>query len=265
MRPFHGFGMIVEHYLHPVRMRKVQKALHIGKEFGVDIVSPAVGAVPPVGIDDHVVERDIVLFIIENELFRFLLGIGVILGIPAAQRGKAHKFAPARQFHIQAAQFFTVFRAEEKIDILHIFFDCVLPLPLGGIPALGDENARTVNDGEHFGRFIERRKFSAVLLPAIGINPPAVFFELYARKAPAVFGKIQFVRPETDDVFLLRIADMRIRVLRAVGDEERVSVAKAALLRALDTHDILAQKLYAKVSVNDLFHLALLTVSESFF
>ena len=254
MRPFHGFGMIVEHYLHPVRMRKVQKALHIGKEFGVDIVSPAVGAVPPVGIDDHVVERDVMRFVIQNKLFRFLLCIGVILGIPTAQRGKAHEFAPARQFHIQAAQLFEVLSAQEQIDILRVFFHNVLPFPLGGIPALGHENARAVDESEHFGRLIEWWKFAAVFLPAIGINPPAVLLKLYARKTPAVFGKIQFVLPETDDVLLLRIADMRIRVLRAVGNEERVFVAKASLSRAFDTHDVLAQKLYTEIAENNSFH-----------
>ena len=256
MRPFHGFGMIVEHYLHPVRMRKVQKALHIGKEFGVDIVSPAVGAVPPVGIDDHVVERDIVLFIIENELFRFLLGIGVILGIPAAQRGKAHEFAPARQFHIQAAQLFEVLSAQEQIDILRVFFHNVLPFPLGGIPALGHENARAVDESEHFGRLIEWWKFAAVFLPAIGIDPPAVLLKLYARKTLAVFGKIQFIFPEADDVLLLRIADMRIRVLHAVRDEEGVFIAIAAIPRAFDAHDILTQDLYTKIAENNLFHIA---------
>ena len=49
---------------------------------------------------------------------------------------------------------------------------------------------------------------------------------------------------------------MRIRVLRAVGDKERIFIAKAALLRAFDAYDILAQNLYTEIAENNLFHVA---------
>ena len=63
LRARDGLGVIVEHDLDAVLVREVKEALHIGEEFGVDVVPPPVGAVPPVGVDDHIVERDAVLFV----------------------------------------------------------------------------------------------------------------------------------------------------------------------------------------------------------
>ena len=68
--PFYRLGVIVEHDLHPVRVRKGKKALQVRKKRRVHIVADAaVGSGAPVGIDDEVVERNAVRFVIEDALF----------------------------------------------------------------------------------------------------------------------------------------------------------------------------------------------------
>ena len=254
LRARDGLGMVVEHHLHAVLVREGEKALHIGEELLVDVVSPALGAVPPVGIDDHVIERDVVFFIIEDELSCLLFGVGIVLALPAAQRGEAHEFAPPRQFHIQAAQLFIVLAAEEKIHVLRVLFHGVLPLPVCGIPPFGEEDARAVGDREDFGRLVKGREFAAVLLLAVGIDALSVFFELHARKAASALGQIELVFSEADDALFLRIGDLAVCILRAVGDKERVPIAEPLLPRAFDAHHLFAQQLHAKLSIDDLFH-----------
>ncbi len=64
MRTVHGLGVIVKAHLYAVFVRKIQKPFHIGKQLRVDIVTPAVRAIAPVGIDHHDVQGNVVIFVI---------------------------------------------------------------------------------------------------------------------------------------------------------------------------------------------------------
>ena len=121
-----GFGMVVEHDLHPVRVRKRKEAAHIGEEFGIDIVTDAaVRRRAPIGIDDHLIERNIILLVVEDDLLCALFAVFVVLGIPRAEHGEPHQGAPARQPDIEAAQLFRIPPAEQQIDIARLSFDAV--------------------------------------------------------------------------------------------------------------------------------------------
>ena len=93
--------MVVEHYLHAVLVRKVKKPLHIGEKFGIYIVTPAVFAGAPVGVNYHYVQRHVMLFVIQNEPFRLLFGVGVVFAVPPAKRGKTNELGLAREFNVQ--------------------------------------------------------------------------------------------------------------------------------------------------------------------
>ena len=99
----YGFGMIVKHDFNVTAVRKIDKALHIGKQFFVNFVSPAVFGRAPVGIEHHIIERNIIPFIVRNQLFRLLFVIGVIFGIPSPERRKTDKFASSRKLRVESA------------------------------------------------------------------------------------------------------------------------------------------------------------------
>ena len=125
---------------------------------------------------------------------------------------------------------------------------------MGGVPALGQEDARAVKDREHFGGIGDGRKFPAELLLAVGVDAPAVLFEVHALERLAALGKIEFVLAEADDVLFDGIGDLHSRVLAAVGDKEGVFIAECSLAGSLDADDIFAQELHADAAKNDLFH-----------
>ncbi len=166
-------------------VRKIQKTLHVGKQLFVNAVTPTLFAEPPIGIDHHVVERNAVPFVIQNQLFCLLFAIRVILGIPAAEGGQANKLTAPRQFHIQAAELFRILSREEQIKVLRVFLNDVFPFPFCGIAAFGDQNTRTVGNREYFGRVSGRRKFAAVFQRPIGINRLPVFLQAQAAERAA--------------------------------------------------------------------------------
>ena len=249
-----GFGMVVEHDLHPVRVRKRKEAAHIGEEFGIDIVTDAaVRRRAPIGIDDHLIERDIILLVVKDDLLCALLAVFVVLGIPRAEHGEPHQGTPARQLHIKAAQLFCVAPAEQQVDVAHIFFDdvsAVLQLPSVGIAACGDADARRIGERENFGRLCGGRQFARVGQFAAAVYRPVLPQEDDAADAAPAARQKEFVRAEGKPCAAARLGGGKLRTAFKVprGDKERFLVAELRAVRILDAHDVLRKKLHAEVA-----------------
>ena len=245
-------------------VREIQKPFQIGKQFFIDVVSPTLFAEPPVGVDDHVVERNAVPLVIENQLLRLLFAVSVVLGVPTAEGGEPDELATPRKLHVQPPKLFRILFGKEQIEILRPLLNDVFPLPFRGITALRQENARRIGNRERLGRVARRRQFAAVFQTPADVNFFAVFFQTQSAKGVA-FGQIQPVIAEPERVPLPRTSASARSELRAVGNKEGVFIAKSALIAAFDADDIFAQKRDPQIVPNQFaFHVRYLSALRIF-
>ena len=237
-RPVYGFGVVVEHDFHAVRMREIHKPFHIGKQLGVDIVpDSAVGRRTPIGVEHHIVERNIMRLVIQYELFRLFFRIRVIFTVPTAERGKTHKLALTREFNVELTQLLRIAPAQQQINIFHVFFDRIFALAVDGISSLGNDDTRRIRKRERFGRVPQSRQFSAVCKFFVCINFLAVLFQPHAFERLCIFGQIQFIFSETNYVAFPHMRNAA-RKRRSVRNKKRVFVAKFTVFCVFDANGI---------------------------
>ena len=250
-RALDGLGMVVEHDLHAVLVREGEEAPHVGEERGVDVVADApIGRGAPVGIQHHVVERDAVFFIVEDDFFGALLVVSEIFGVPRAERRKARDGCSAREGDVQPAQRLKIAIAQKEIDVLHALLYGKLPSALRGIAAFGRGDARRVRHRPYGGRLMQGRKFARVFFVAEGVEHLFAPPQQHAFQPLLGGGKDELAAVERDRRSVFLSADgvpVPARERLARGDEQRIGVIERAVRRILDAHDLTGEKLYAHI------------------
>ena len=112
--------MVVEHDVDAHVVCLLEEAFHIREQIGVDLIAGAAGsdALAPVGIDNEVIQRDLIgLMVIPDLLQSLFLGVCIIAAVPCAKGRKRKHLGLAGQLVKVLAELYAVALRQEDVHI----------------------------------------------------------------------------------------------------------------------------------------------------
>ena len=252
--------MVVSHDSQVLIVHLLEESRNVGKQIGVYFIARS-GCIArrttPVGVDDEIIEIEIVIVVLLHYRLCAFGGILVISRLPQAQRGERHHIGSAGKLYVLAAQFFSVAAHHHDVHVgIVVFYFIARRIVIGNarkISAFGRCNARAVVYCKRFGSICGRGQFSAVAFFA-GVTPHVFsrFRILYVRpfKIDCVFTNIRLICTRIDDfvIAFARHGKVCTFIVTLSRNLQGVGVGKSVCRLYFETNEVFCQHGYAYIA-----------------